>query len=206
MGIWAAGSICWFLSHQNFAFVVFQNDRRGSVNMWKVKNFLDKLKFKRWVDLTDVTVSVCGSLKSLSICGCQTSVPSSFRCQLSYSSKSLDAYSTLMSDVVHTVPPELLGALLYEELTEQRDRMLFSEGATGGALAFVPFSQSDSSSSQRGCLLYPGNQGLDCLSILQIRSNTETKDLIPCRLFNKHLFSPPTIFWANNTKCYCWNI
>lgn len=99
-----------------------------------------------------------------------------------------------MSDVVHTVPPELLGALLYEELTEQRDRMLFSEGATGGALAFVPFSQSDSSSSQRGCLLYPGNQGLDCLSILQIRSNTETKGLIPCRLFNKHLFSPPTIF------------
>lgn len=73
-----------------------------------------------------------------------------------------------MSDVVQTIPPELLGALLHEELTEQRDRMLFFEGATGGALAFVPFSQSGSS-SQRGCLLYPGNKGLDCLSILLIR-------------------------------------
>lgn len=73
-----------------------------------------------------------------------------------------------MSDVVHDVPPVLLGKLLFEELTEQRDRLLFSEGATGGALAFVPFSQSGSS-SQGGCLLYPGNRGLDCLSILQIR-------------------------------------
>lgn len=86
------------------------------------------------------------------------------RCQQSYSSRSLDAYSTLLSDVVHTISPELLGALLHEELTEQRDRLMFCEGATGGALAFVPFSQSGSS-SQHGCLLYPGNQGMDCLSI-----------------------------------------
>ena len=78
------------------------------------------------------------------------------------------AYGVLLSDTVHDIPPELLGALLHEELTEQRDRLLFSEGATGGALAFIPFSQSSSSSSQRGCLLYPGNQGLDRLSILQL--------------------------------------
>lgn len=72
-----------------------------------------------------------------------------------------------MSDVVHGIPPELLGALLHEELTEQRDCQLFCEGATGGALSFIPFSQSDSS-SQSGCLLYAGNQGLDKLSILEI--------------------------------------
>lgn len=93
------------------------------------------------------------------------------RCPLSNSSKSLDVYSALLSDVVPSVPPQLLGSLLHEELTEQRDRALFSEGATGGALAFVPFSRSGGD-PQRGCLLYPGNQGLDCLSILQIRSNT----------------------------------
>lgn len=92
-------------------------------------------------------------------------------CPLSNSSKSLDVYSALLSDVVPSVPPQLLGSLLHEELTEQRDRALFSEGATGGALAFVPFSRSGGD-PQRGCLLYPGNQGLDCLSILQIRSNT----------------------------------
>lgn len=77
----------------------------------------------------------------------------------------MDSYSTLLMDAMHTVPPELLGSLLQEELTEQRDRMLVSEGATGGALAFVPFSQSGSG-SQRGCLLYPSGEGLDSLSIL----------------------------------------
>ncbi|XP_054468017.1 TATA box-binding protein-associated factor, RNA polymerase I, subunit C [Anoplopoma fimbria] len=88
-------------------------------------------------------------------------------CPLSYSSKSLDVYSALLSDVVPAVPTELLGSLLHEELTEQRDRALFSEGATGGALAFVPFSQSGSD-PQRGCLLYPGNQGLDRLNFHRV--------------------------------------
>ncbi|XP_035523583.1 TATA box-binding protein-associated factor RNA polymerase I subunit C isoform X1 [Morone saxatilis] len=109
--------------------------RRDSVNMWKVRNFLDMLNVKI--------------------------------CQQSYSSKAVDRYSALLSDVVHAVPPQLLGALLYEELTEQRDRLVFSEGATGGALAFVPFSQS-SSGSQHGCLLYPSNQGLDCLNFHRV--------------------------------------
>lgn len=136
--------------------------------MWKVKKFLDTLKFKRYVDLTGVSVSVCGIFKEACISGFHTGVLSSFRCQLTYSSKTLDAYSALLSDVVHTVPPELLGTLLYEELSEQRDRILFSEGATGGALAFVPLAQSGSSSSQIGCLLYPGKKGLTCLSILHM--------------------------------------
>ncbi|KAM6902318.1 uncharacterized protein taf1c [Xenentodon cancila] len=83
-------------------------------------------------------------------------------CHQSYQSSVLKRYCSLMSDVIHDIPPELLGSLLHEELTEQRDRMLFFERASGGALAFIPFSQS-SCSSQRGCLLYPGSQGLDRL-------------------------------------------
>ncbi|KAM3599291.1 uncharacterized protein V6R79_003281 [Siganus canaliculatus] len=82
------------------------------------------------------------------------------RCQRTYSSATLDRYCALMSDVVHGIPPELLGALLYEELTQQRENLLFPEATTGGALAFVPGSQS----GQRGCLLYPGNPGLSCLN------------------------------------------
>ncbi|KAM9338364.1 TATA box-binding protein-associated factor RNA polymerase I subunit C [Symphorus nematophorus] len=88
-------------------------------------------------------------------------------CHKSYSSQRVNVYSALMSDVVQDVPPHLLGGLLYEELTEQRDRLLFSEGATGGALAFVPFSQSGGG-SQHGCLLYPSNQGLDCLNFHRV--------------------------------------
>ncbi|XP_026153842.1 TATA box-binding protein-associated factor RNA polymerase I subunit C isoform X2 [Mastacembelus armatus] len=89
-------------------------------------------------------------------------------CPQSYSSRSLDAYSTLLSDAVHSIPPELLGALLHEELMEQRASLLFSEAATGGALSFIPFSQSSSSSSQLGCLLYPSNQGLHRLNFHKV--------------------------------------
>ncbi|XP_062269088.1 TATA box-binding protein-associated factor, RNA polymerase I, subunit C isoform X1 [Platichthys flesus] len=83
-------------------------------------------------------------------------------CHRTYRSRSLNGLGALLSDAVHSVPPELLGSLLHEELTEQRERMFFSEGATGGALAFVPFSEG--SSSQRGCLLYPGHQGQNQLN------------------------------------------
>ncbi|XP_034457395.1 TATA box-binding protein-associated factor RNA polymerase I subunit C isoform X1 [Hippoglossus hippoglossus] len=83
-------------------------------------------------------------------------------CHKTYRSRPLSGFGALLSDAVHSVPPELLGSLLYEELTEQRQRMVFFEGATGGALTFIPFSEG--SSSQRGCLLYPGNQGLNQLN------------------------------------------
>nr|XP_061836725.1 TATA box-binding protein-associated factor, RNA polymerase I, subunit C-like [Nerophis lumbriciformis] len=83
-------------------------------------------------------------------------------CHKTYSSTAVQAYSALLSDVLPNVPSELLGSLLYEELTKQRDSLLFSEEATGGALDFIPFSESGS--SQRGCLIYPGNQGLDRLN------------------------------------------
>ncbi|KAK2818829.1 hypothetical protein Q5P01_024390 [Channa striata] len=88
-------------------------------------------------------------------------------CHQSYSSRSVDAYSSLLSDVVPSVPTELLGSLLYEELTEQRDRLLFCEAATGGALAFIPFSESGGS-SEHGCLLYPGKKGLDHLNFHKV--------------------------------------
>lgn len=77
----------------------------------------------------------------------------------------LRAHGAHLSDVVHAVPPQLLASLLHEELLEQRERALFFEGATGGALAFVPFGRAD---SPRGCLLYPGSKGLDRLSILGV--------------------------------------
>lgn len=81
----------------------------------------------------------------------------------------MDSYATMLTDVMHTIPPQLLGSLLHEELTGQRNRMLVSEEATGGALAFVPFSHSGSG-SQHGCLIYP-RRGLHLLSILNNMNN-----------------------------------
>ncbi|XP_042337135.1 TATA box-binding protein-associated factor RNA polymerase I subunit C-like, partial [Plectropomus leopardus] len=88
-------------------------------------------------------------------------------CTQPYPCQMLNRYSALLWDAVPAIPPELLAPLLFEELTEQRDRMLFSEGATGGALAFVPFSQSGGD-SQHGCLLYPRNRGLNRLNFHRV--------------------------------------
>ncbi|XP_054875392.1 TATA box-binding protein-associated factor RNA polymerase I subunit C isoform X2 [Amphiprion ocellaris] len=74
-------------------------------------------------------------------------------------------YAVLMSDVLHEVPPQLLGSLLHEELTDQTDRLLFPEATTGGTLAFIPFKHTD---SQHGYLLYPGNPGLDRLTFHKV--------------------------------------
>lgn len=153
-------------------FFVLQKCKTDSTHLTEVKKFLDMLKYKMWVDLTNLCVSVYGTSNQLVspvvwLAFYNIMLYLLSRCQQTYTCKSLNAYSTLMSDVVHGIPPELLGALLHEELTEQRDRQLLCEGATGGSLAFIPFSQSDSR-SQNGCLLYAGNQGLDKLSILKI--------------------------------------
>lgn len=130
-------------------------------------------KLNKWVVLTHLRVSVCGTGQIL---WQLVTVGRLFKkkkkrtrplCLLSHRPHYIKdvqrAYSNLLSDVMHSIPPSLLASLLHEELQEQRDRSLFFEGATGGALAFVPFDQSGSRS---GCLLYPGNKGQDCLSIL----------------------------------------
>lgn len=152
------------MSSECLRVVFMQKYHRNSV--YEVKNVLDMLNIKMWVDLINQWISLLVWWVFYFVTLCLLS-----RYSKSHSCRLLDTYSTLLSDVVPAVPPELLGSLLYEELTEQRDRMLFSEGATGGALAFVPFSQSGSD-SQSGCLIYPGKQGHDCLSILQTRSYT----------------------------------
>ncbi|XP_028318999.1 TATA box-binding protein-associated factor, RNA polymerase I, subunit C isoform X1 [Gouania willdenowi] len=122
-----------------------EKDGEHSVNMWRVKKFLNMLKFQT--------------------------------CPLTYSSNTLASYSQLLSDVVPSISPELLGSHLYDELAEQRDRLLFCEVATGGALAFIPFSQS--SSSQQGCLLYPGSLGLDLnFHKIELQHHSESSSLL----------------------------
>ncbi|KAM9820223.1 TATA box-binding protein-associated factor RNA polymerase I subunit C-like [Neosynchiropus ocellatus] len=93
----------------------------------------------------------------------------------SFKCRRFRACTGLLSDVVPDIPPELLGTLLYEELTEQRDEKLFSQKATGGALAFIPFSEHQNDSGQ-GCLLYPGGQGLNRLNILCLFPRELTPD------------------------------
>lgn len=142
-----------FTQHMQNFFVDHSQDAFGSMSQLLAENFTTKpARKKHQNDAVNIQ-----KVKSF------TELLRFKRCQRTYSSSTLDRYCALMSDVVHAIPPELLGALLYEELTQQRESLLFPEATTGGALAFVPGSYS-SSSGQRGCLLYPGNQGLDCLT------------------------------------------
>ncbi|XP_037548441.1 TATA box-binding protein-associated factor, RNA polymerase I, subunit C [Nematolebias whitei] len=116
-----------------------EKHRRGSVNVWTMRNHIEKLKHKT--------------------------------CHQRFRSSSLGSYCGLLSDVVPDVPPDLLGSLLHEELTEQRDRLQFSDRTTGGALAFVPLSRSG------GCLVCPGGPGLDCLAFHRVALRQHGVDL-----------------------------
>lgn len=86
------------------------------------------------------------------------------RCPITPFEKRASLYSNLLGDVIHDIPPGLLGELLHEELTLQREQQQFNEVATGGALGF--FVLSTSNSSQEGCLVYPRKAAFNSLSIL----------------------------------------
>ncbi|XP_077593392.1 TATA box-binding protein-associated factor, RNA polymerase I, subunit C isoform X2 [Stigmatopora nigra] len=100
-----------------------------------------------------------------------------------YESRPFRGLSTLLSDVVHDIPTELLGSLLHEELSTQRDRHLFFEGATGGALNFIPSSQSGD--SENGYLLYAGNRGMTKINFHKVQLKQRQDKCLSVNLENK---------------------
>uniref|UniRef100_W5M7S7 Wu:fj64h06 n=1 Tax=Lepisosteus oculatus TaxID=7918 RepID=W5M7S7_LEPOC len=83
------------------------------------------------------------------------------KCPLTYVQKRARSYSYLFDDVIYDIPPALLGELLHEELMMQSDRELFQEAATGGAMGYIPFEETDA--SQQGYLVYPRKAALNHL-------------------------------------------
>ncbi|XP_055009866.1 TATA box-binding protein-associated factor, RNA polymerase I, subunit C isoform X2 [Boleophthalmus pectinirostris] len=79
----------------------------------------------------------------------------------------MDAYSRLLSDVVHSVPVELLGSLVHEELSQQSRDALFCETNSGGALDLIPLTPSTQHTPLSGCLAYSPN-GLDKLHFQEV--------------------------------------
>ncbi|KAK7895755.1 hypothetical protein WMY93_021080 [Mugilogobius chulae] len=98
-------------------------------------------------------------------------------CTRSAPSSRLDAFSRLLSDAVHSVPVELLGSLLYEELHQQSRDAMFCEANTGGALDLIPLSQTAQDSARdaalSGCLVYSAN-GVDKLNFQQVELQSRT--------------------------------
>lgn len=88
-------------------------------------------------------------------------------CPWSLSSNTLDTYSGLLSDAVHSVPVEPLASLLHEELSLQSLQAKFSEVHTGGSLDFIPYTSSAAGAPESGCLVYCAN-GVDKLAFQQV--------------------------------------
>ncbi|KAL0963248.1 hypothetical protein UPYG_G00351660 [Umbra pygmaea] len=81
------------------------------------------------------------------------------KCEYTHLGPQTKGYISLLSDVIHDIPPSLLADLLHEELVHQREQEQFSERTTGGAIEYIPFSSS--STVQQGCLVYPGKASLN---------------------------------------------
>lgn len=81
------------------------------------------------------------------------------RCELGKSSRKVRHIHRLLSDIVTDVPQPLLCSLLHEELTYQSEQQQFSADATGGALGFLPFYESEKGSD--GCLIYSSGALMD---------------------------------------------
>ncbi|XP_055087817.1 TATA box-binding protein-associated factor, RNA polymerase I, subunit C isoform X2 [Periophthalmus magnuspinnatus] len=105
----------------------------------------------------------------ISVCGVSDYMDNlkAINCPVSPRCVWLDAYSRLLSDVVHSVPGELLGSLVHEELSQQSRDALFCEANSGGALDFIPLIPGTHHMPLSGCLVYSPN-GLDKLHFQQV--------------------------------------
>ncbi|KAI1904864.1 hypothetical protein AGOR_G00010060 [Albula goreensis] len=88
------------------------------------------------------------------------------KCPLMYTGYGSRRYGNLLDDVIHDIPPVLLGELFHEELVLKRECAQFNEAATGGALGYFPVKISDN--SQEGCLVFPGKASLSSLQFQKV--------------------------------------
>ncbi|XP_028829624.1 TATA box-binding protein-associated factor, RNA polymerase I, subunit C [Denticeps clupeoides] len=95
-------------------------------------------------------------------------------CPVTYYSRRARCYDNLFKDVMHDIPPSLLGELLHEELSLQRDIAQFREAATGGAMSYIPYSEFHR--SPKGCLVSAADANLHSLSFQQVTLKNNKED------------------------------
>ncbi|XP_059894322.1 TATA box-binding protein-associated factor, RNA polymerase I, subunit C isoform X2 [Gadus macrocephalus] len=91
------------------------------------------------------------------------------KCEYTYLNRRVVAYDNLLRDALHDIPPTLLGALLQEELQHSGQRLLFSETATGGALAHATLPRDP-------WLLYAAGPASSLLNFQRVSLRSEEGD------------------------------
>ncbi|CAL8318142.1 unnamed protein product [Lota lota] len=94
------------------------------------------------------------------------------KCEYSYLNHRVVAYDDLLRDIIHDIPPTLLGGLLQEELQQSSQRLQFSETNTGGALAHAALPQDP-------WLLYSAGPAFSLLNFHRVSLRCEGDDA-PC--------------------------
>uniref|UniRef100_A0A8C5C3C4 Si:ch1073-170h8.3 n=1 Tax=Gadus morhua TaxID=8049 RepID=A0A8C5C3C4_GADMO len=98
-----------------------------------------------------------------------TSATNGKRCEYTYLNRRVVAYDNLLRDALHDIPPTLLGGLLQEELQHSGQRLLFSETATGGALAHAALPRDP-------WLLYAAGPASSLLNFQRVSLRSEEGD------------------------------
>ncbi|XP_030198206.1 TATA box-binding protein-associated factor, RNA polymerase I, subunit C isoform X2 [Gadus morhua] len=91
------------------------------------------------------------------------------KCEYTYLNRRVVAYDNLLRDALHDIPPTLLGGLLQEELQHSGQRLLFSETATGGALAHAALPRDP-------WLLYAAGPASSLLNFQRVSLRSEEGD------------------------------
>ncbi|XP_048401359.2 TATA box-binding protein-associated factor, RNA polymerase I, subunit C [Stegostoma tigrinum] len=87
-------------------------------------------------------------------------------CPLSSGSKQARLLNSLLRECIFDIPPNVLAENIHEEMKMQRNKLLFDQSATGGALVYCPFSKE--ARLEEGCLIYPGSESMSLLNFRKI--------------------------------------
>ncbi|KAI4873903.1 hypothetical protein NFI96_026154, partial [Prochilodus magdalenae] len=114
------------------------------------------------------------------------------KCELGHASEHVHRYHHLLRDVVSDIPSTLLGELLHEELTLQKELEEFQPTTTGGALGYIPLEEFED--QKEACLVYPGEEALSSLNFHRVVLEY-SKDKSP----SMHMASKPLVYNLNGT-------
>ncbi|XP_069482843.1 TATA box-binding protein-associated factor RNA polymerase I subunit C isoform X2 [Ambystoma mexicanum] len=98
-------------------------------------------------------------------------------CPWAYKSVRLRRLSYLARNWLYEIPLVTLAQQIHEELAREWGHLQFNEAHTGGALVYVPWSESHG--RQEGCLVHPGGKAMNVLNFQDVRLCSKEKGLRP---------------------------